>query len=102
MLASVTVVVPTTNGLQVFPSVEYSSETVGAEPFAYIATVLFASYAVKHSQFGVAGSDFPQTLSFPKYASIAFNVPTKMLATCIVPKFITKPPYYQDGSERTT
>ena len=97
MLASVTVVVPTTNGLQVFPSVEYSSDTAGAELFAYIATVELASSAVKQS-----GSDFHQTFSLPKYASIAFNEPTKMLATCIVPKFITKPPYYQDGSERTT
>ena len=49
MFASVTVVVPTTNGLQVLPSVEYSSETVGAEPLFAIETVEFAARAVKQS-----------------------------------------------------
>lgn len=69
MFESVTVVVPTTNGLQVFPSVEHSSETDGAEPTADNATVEFASSAVKHSQFAVGGgTDFSHTFSVPKYA----------------------------------
>lgn len=89
MFASVTVVVPTTNGLHVFPSVEHSSDTVGAELFAAIPTVELASSAVKQSQFAVGGgADFSQTFSVPKYASVAFNAPTKMLVTYIVPKFI--------------
>ena len=104
MFGSVTVVVPTTNGFQVPPSVEYSSDTDGAEePCAVIFTVELASSAVKQSQFAVGGGDdFSQIFSVQKYASVAFNVPTKMLVTCIVPKFIAKPPCYQDGSERTT
>ena len=59
MLARFTVVEPTTNGLQVFPSVEYSSETAGAEPFAAIATVELASYAVKQSGLGIGNTVHP-------------------------------------------
>ena len=61
-LASVTVVVPTTKGLHVLPSVEYSRETSGGDcqpPFA-IATVELASYAVKQSS-GLVGSTVQPT-----------------------------------------
>ena len=48
MFANVTVVVPTTNGLQVTPSVEYSSDTDGPLELI-IFTVEFAYLAVKQS-----------------------------------------------------
>ena len=48
-LARVTVVVPTMKSFQVEPSVVYSSETEGAEPTFYIATVEFACSALNVS-----------------------------------------------------
>ena len=59
MLVRVIVVVPTTKGLHVLPSVEHSRETDGAEPFFAIATVEFASYAVKQSQSPVSTTMLP-------------------------------------------